>query len=299
MKSNEQMIQEVTAQVVQKKKAQKKRRIRIAAFGITMLLLLTAMIPAVSASRRYGILDLLRDPASHTEQLSPPEEVEALRAQIEAAADPFAHLDPNMPVLLDYSSAVPSGDTFNNNGYSFVLREILNGKAIVNQIVRGSMTDGEITRQETIMEKTFLIVDVFRQDYGKLTEEEKTMWFHAHRLVAGYNPKMIDLSLWTEHLYELNYADEECIHFLVDISSMLIFADHTLAVAITDPLTHLESDIFYANKDGEFAFREEALNQPHALFYIDLPESYADQKAVREFIKQHGISDNMSGFNKN
>ncbi len=298
MKTNEQMIKEVTQQVADRKREQKKRGIRYVSVMLTVLLLAAVLIPAVSASRRFGVIDLMRDPESHIHTASPPEEVEALRAEIEASADPFSHADPKMGVLLDHETAAPCGEVCESNGLTFTLVEIVNGKAIVSERISGSIAEGDITIQDTVEEKIFAVIEVRRTDGLPLTEEEDAYFFRYYRLVSGYNPWQINLCLEAEpYLVNLSYRDAYCQYLLVDVSDMLIFADRTLALALTHfSVGGLDSDVFKADKEGNFAFREEKLTSPHALFYLDLPASYADPAAAKAYEKEHSISKNLKNY---
>ena len=300
MKSNEQMITEVTSQVALKRKEIKKRRIRFTAFGITVVLLLTAMIPAVTAARKSTLMDLKRDPASHIERLPDPAEVEALRAQIDAAGDPFSPAGSENPVLLDRTSEITYGSTVINHGYVFIFRSLIDGKAILNKTVAGSIFDGDAVTQDTVEYKKYAVVDVMREDGKDLTEEDLQLWFYMHRLVAGYEPWSAAFCLACEpYTCDLSYADAKTVHYLIDITDMTIFADRTLALALaTCEWTDLDHDVMYANKKGNFAFHENALQTPHALFYFDLPDSSADADAVKRFEKTHGLTKRFSKYYK-
>ena len=297
MKSNEQMIKEVTAQVAAVKQQRKKRRTRTICVLLTFVLLTAVLLPAVSASRRFGILDLLRSPADHIHTVSPPEEVAALWEQIHACDDPFSGADPYMGVLLDHENAVKYGDTVENNGLTFTFVETVEGKAIVSERIEGGLADGDMTMQDTIEEKTFAVIEVRRTDGMPLAEEDNALFFRYHRLVSGYDPWRISTCLETEaYLVDLSYRDEFCIHLLADISDMPIFADCTLALAITDYTVTLGSDVFRADKEGNFAFREEKISSPHALFYFDLPDSLADAAAAKEYVKSHSVGKNFKNY---
>ncbi len=297
MKSNEQMIKEVTAQVAAVKQQRKKRRTRGICVLLTFVLLTAVLLPAVSAARRFGILDLLRNPAEHIHTVSPPEEVAALWEQIRAGDDPFSNADPYMGVLLDHENAVKYGDTYENNGLTFTFVETVNGKAILSEVIEGSLADGDMTMQDTIKEKTFAVIEVRRTDGAPLTDEDNALFFRYHRLVSGYNPWRIATCLETEaYLVDVSYRDEYCVHLLADITDMLIFADHTLALAVTDYTVTLGGDVFRADKEGNFAFREEALASPHALFYFDLPDTLADPAAAKEYMKSHGVGKNFKNY---
>ena len=297
MKSNEQMIKEVTAQVAAVKQQQKKKRTRIICVLLTFVLLTAVLLPAVSASRRFGILDLLRNPAEHIHTVSPPEEVAALWEQIRASSDPFSNADPYMGVLLDHESAVKYGDTVESNGFTFAFVETVNGKAILSEVIEGSLADGDMTMQDTIEDKTFAVIEVRRTDGAPLSEEDNALFFRFHRLVSGYNPWHICMCLETQaYLADLSYTDEYCVHLLADITGMRIFADHTLALAITDYTVTLGGDVFKADKYGNFAFREEALTSPHALFYFDLPDSLADPAAAAEYVNSHGVNKSFKNY---
>ena len=300
MKSNEQMIKEVTACVVQRKQQIKKKRIRYTALGVTFVLLLLTMIPAAFAARKNNIFDFLRDPASHITNLPTSEEVQALRDEIRASADPFSAAEPDMPVLLDRSTAVPYKETVTSRGYIFAFRSVIEGKAIVYKIVSGSIADGNIVQEETIEKKTFAMVDLMREDGADLTEEDLSLWFYQHRLVSGYEPWSASFCLACEpYLYNISYADAKCVHYLIDITDMLIFADHNLALAFTTcQWTDLDQDVIYADKKGNYAFHENMLTDPHALFYFDIPDAYADARTARKYVKEHGISTNFKDYYK-
>ena len=246
---------------------------------------------------KSALMEFLDDPFSHIAYEEAPDEVQALWEQIHACDDPFSGADPYMGVLLDHENAIKYGDTVENNGLTFTFVETVDGKAIVSERIEGSLTEGFMTMQDTIEEKTFAVIEVRRTDGTPLTEEDNALFFRYHRLVSGYDPWRISTCLETEaYLVDLSYRDEFCIHLLADISDMPIFADRTLALAITDYTVTLGSDVFKADKEGHFAFREEALASPHALFYFDLPDTLADPAAATEYVNSHSISTNLSKY---
>ena len=246
---------------------------------------------------RSALMEFLDDPASHITYDEAPDKVQALWEQIRAGNDPFSTADPYMGVLLDHESAVKYGDTVENNGLTFTFVEIVNGKAIVSERIEGSLTEGYMTMQDTIEEKTFAVIEVRRTDGAPLTEEDNGWFFRYHRLVSGYNPWHICMCLETEaYLVNLSYRDEYCAYLLADISDMQIFAHRTLALAVTDYTVTLESDVFKADKEGNFAFRENKPASPHALFYFDLPDALADPAAAEEYVNSHGVSTDLSRY---
>ncbi len=246
---------------------------------------------------KSALREFLDNPASHIRTAEADPEVQALWEQIRAGDDPFSTADPYMGVLLDHENAAKYGDTYENNGLTFTFVEIVNGKAIVSERVEGGLTEGFMTMRDTIEEKTFAVVEVRRTDGAPLTDVDSALFFRYHRLVSGYNPWRIATCLETEaYLVNLSYRDEYCEYLLADISDMLIFADRTLALAVTDYTVTPESDVFRADKDGNFAFRENKPASPHALFYFDLPDSLADPAAAAEYVNSHSISTNLSKY---
>ena len=299
MKSNEQMITEVTAAVALRRQQINKRKKKAVAVSLSVVILLLLSITAVSAARNGSFLDLFRHPEEHIHTASPPEEVQALWEQIHASDDPFSQADPYMGVLLNHSSAVPCGNEVESDGLNFTFVELVDGKAIVSERIAGSIAEGEMTMQETIEEKTFAVVEVRRTDNAPLTEADRGIFFYYHRLVSGYKPADIVMCLTAEpYLVHLEYADDYCRHLLVDVTHMKMFADRTLALALTEHTIRLEGDVFTADKEGNFAFREGKIISPHALFYFDLPDSYADPAAVKAYESTHTIGTNLRSYKK-
>ena len=297
MKSNEQMIKEVTSAVALRRQQLQKRRKKTVAVSLSVAILLLLSITAASAARNGSFLDLFRHPEEHIHTASPPEEVQALWEQIHASDDPFSNADPYMGVLLDHSTAVPCGDQVESSGLTFTFVEIIDGKAIVSERIAGSIAEGEMTVQDTIEEKTFAEIEVRRTDNSPLTEADRGVLFYYHRLVSGYKPADIVMCLTAEpYLVHLEYADDYCRHFLVDVTHMRMFADRTLALALTEYTIRLEGDVFTADKEGNFAFREGKISSPHALFYFDLPDSYADPLAVKDYENTHALSKNLKSY---
>lgn len=243
------------------------------------------------------VLELLRDVASHTEELDEPPEVLALRDEIESSDDPFSHADPNLPVLLDHGSALRPGTQFISHGYIFTLSEIADGKAIVSEVVGGSLAKGFLVRENAVYEKKFAVIELRRQDGATLSDTEKTMWFFPHRLIGGFEPWITSMCLMAEpHLYHLTYTEETAVYYLIDLSDMLIFADHPLALALTESGIDLGKRNFYADRNGIFAFHESAFSSPHALFYLDIPAVCADPSAAETYAAAHCFSSNFNGY---
>ena len=299
MKSNEQMIAEVTSAVHMRKAERRRQKRRRRILVIVIAVLAVSAVPAVAAARHGSFLDLFRHPEAHIHQIAPAEEVESLRKEIAASSDPFSHADPYSGVLPDHETAVRYGSTVEDHGLAFTFVEIVNGKAIMNEVVSGSIAGGDITMQDRVEEKTFAVIEVRRADRAPLTDAEQELCFLWHRLVSGYKPADTSVILMAEpYQLVLEYRDENCIHYLVDLSSMLIFADHTLALAVTDQGTRLDGKVFIADQDGNYEFREEKIDTPHALFYFDLPDAYADPEAVKAFEKQHPMGKNFKNYRK-
>ena len=243
------------------------------------------------------LMEFLDDPFSHIQTEEPDDEVHALWEQIRASDDPFSNADPYMGVLLDHSSAMPYGNEVESNGLTFTFVELVDGKAIVSERIAGSLTEGYMTMQDTIEEKTFAVIEVRRTDNAPLTEADRGIFFYYHRLVSGYKPADIVMCLTAEpYLVHLEYADDYCRHFLVDVTHMRMFADRTLALALTEHMIRLEGDVFTADKEGNLAFREGKISSPHALFYFDLPDSYADPAAVKAYENTHAIGTNLTKY---
>ena len=255
--------------------------------------------PQEETETKSALREFLDDPASHIQTAAASPETEALWEEIRASADPFSNADPYMGVLLDHETAVQYGDTAENNGMLFTFVEVVNGKAIVPERIEGSLTEGFMTMQDTIEEKTFAIVEVRRADGAPLTQtDHQTIYFYS-RLVSGYKPSDISECLVAEaYLVNLEYEDDFCLHYLIDLSDMLIFADRTLALALTEYMTRLDGDVFIADQNGNYAFREEKISTPHALFYFDLPDSLADPAAVKDYEQTHTIGTNFSKYRK-
>ena len=299
MKSNEQMIAEVTSAVYMRKAERRRQKRRRRILVIVIAVLAVTVVPTVAASRYGSFLDLFRHPEAHIHQIAPAEEVEALREEIAASSDPFSHADPYMGVLLDHDTAVLYGHTVENHGLIFRFEEIVNGKAILNEVVSGSIAEGDITMQDTVEEKTFAVVEIRRTDNAPLTDAELGQSFLWHRLISGYKPADTSFILMAEpYQLVLAYTDAYCMHYLVDITTMRIFADHTLALAVTDHAIRLDGKVFIADKDGNFAFREEKIDTPHALFRFDLPDACADPEAVKAFEELHPMGKNLKSYRR-
>ena len=310
MRSNEEMAAAVK-EAVDLARRKKKRRVKALAVALAAALLFG--IPGSVYARRRAltmpqIMDDLRQKALTVVDDG---EVEAVRAEIAASDGLFSRPNdpPDTEVLLDESQATPVGSRDCSGDYEFCLERLVPGKTVRWRVVGGSIANGDADLKRVVENDVYAIVSLKRLDGGVLTEREERLDFMMNYLIEGYEPESTTACFLGEPV--LRRIDGNTVYYAVAVTNMLIFARHGFALAILENLItedledmtensmgHVSRENFYADKNGNFAFKGWALDRLHALLPFTADESYADEAAEKAYVKTHCINRNFRGYTK-
>lgn len=295
MKSNEEMIFEVTKQIENSRKKQKSRKKLI-----TVCAVLTAFVclaVAAGAVAKYAVLspewrDQLVDSAQNaTEAVG----VDEFRALLAASEDKFSK-DTEYKVLMDYENAIEIGVTQQGGDYVFTLDSIVPGQWLRNKVVSGSLADVENLKFEwQVTDAYFAIFEISRAD-GQPMNEETDPWFHWHRYVAGYNPWGMNMCL--EGAGEFSVFEDGKRWTAVVITDMMMFADHDFVFAPVDLDAQFDPvNDLYADAEGTIELKDTA-PETVVLLRCRIDDRFADKTAQQEFMKDIQYLTKFNGYEK-
>ena len=294
MKTNEEMIFEVTKQIENSRKKQKTRKKLITVCAVLTVFVCLAV--AAGAAAKYAVFspewrEQLFDSAQNATEAVGVDEFKALLA---ASEDKFSK-DTEYQVLMDYENEIEIGVTQTGGDYSFTLHSIVPGKWLRNKVVSGSLADVENLKFEwQVTDAYFAIFETVRADGQPMTDEDT--WFHWHRYVAGYNPWGMNMCLEGAGEYSV-YEDGKRLTAVV-ITDMMMFADHDFVFAPVDLDARYDSmNDLYADADGTITLQDTA-PETVVLLRCRIDDRFADKTAQKEFMKDREYLANFNGYEK-
>ncbi len=295
MKSNEEMIFEVTRQVEISRQKQKTRKKLITVCTVISVFLCLGI--AAGAAGKFAVFspewrEQLVDSAQNATEAVGVDEFKALLA---ASEDKFSK-DTEYQVLMDYENEIGIGVTQTGGDYSFTLHSIVPGKWLRNKIVSGSLANVEDLQFEwQVTDAYFAIIETARTDAQPMTDADT--WFHWHRYVAGYNPWGMNMCL--EGAGEYSVYEDGKRWTAVVITEMMMFADRDFVFAPADPdVPYAASDEFmYADAEGTMELKDTA-PETVVLLRCKIPDTFADKAAQQEFMKDREYLTKFDGYEK-
>lgn len=294
MKSNEEMIFEVTKQIENSRKKQKTRKKLITVCAVLTVFVCLAV--AAGAAGKFAVFspewrNQLFDSAQNADEAIG---VDEFRALLAASEDKFSK-DTEYKVLMDNENAIEIGVTQQGGDYVFTLNSIVPAKWLRNKVVSGSLADVENLKFEwQVTDAYFAIFETVRADGQPMTDEDT--WFHWHRYVAGYNPWGMNMCLEGAGEYSV-YEDGKRLTAVV-ITDMMMFADHDFVFAPVDLDAQFDPvNDLYADAEGTIELKDTA-PETVVLLRCRIDDRFADKAAQKEFMKDREFLANFNGYEK-
>lgn len=295
MKSNEEMIFEVTRQVEINRKKQKSRKKIITV--VSVLTVFACLGIAAGAAAKYVVFSpewrnqLTEGVQNATEAIG----VDEFKEKLAASGDKFSK-DPEYQVLMNYDEAIEIGVSQQGGDYVFTLDSIVPGQWLRNMIVGGSIADvANLQFEWQVTDAYFAIMEIGRTD-GQPMQDETDPWFHWNRYVAGYNPWGMNMCL--EGAGEFSVYEDGKRWTAVVITDMMMFADHDFVFAPVDMDAQYDStNDLYADAEGAIELKDTA-PETVVLLRCKLPDSFADKAAQQEFMEGREYLTNFNGYEK-
>ncbi len=294
MKSNEEMIFEVTKQIENSRKKQKTRKKIITVCAVLTVFVCLAV--AAGAAGKFAVFspewrEQLFDSAQNADEAIG---VDEFKEQLAASDDIFSK-DNEYQVLMNHEKAVAIGISQQGGDYVFTLNSIVPAKWLRNKVISGSLADVENLKFEwQVTDAYFAIFETVRADGQPMTDEDT--WFHWHRYVAGYNPWGMNMCLEGAGEYSV-YEDGKRLTAVV-ITDMMMFADHDFVFAPVDLDARYDTmNDLYADADGTIELKDTA-PETVVLLRCKIDDKFADKAAQKEFMKDREFLANFNGYEK-
>lgn len=299
MKTNKEMIADVTEQVLAHNKKQRARR-KTAAAVLAVMTVFACLAVAAGASGiagRWAVLspewrDNLIDRAQNAGTADGVEDFKTRRAQ----SDDILAKDENYFILPDRENEVFINVTQTGGDYIFILESVVPAEQLRNRLVSGSLASGDMVFEWQVSVEYYALVRVSRVD-GTAMSDEEDPFFHFHRYIEGYNPFMVNMCLEGDGAFTVHDGDTKL--YVVNVTKLVAFADRTLVLAPTDiDGTYDAQTYLYAAKDEPIVLKDTAPDNV-VLLKFDLPDSMVDKQVQKELLKDHEeMFNNFRGYEK-
>lgn len=291
MKTNMEMANEVIMEVIEfnsKKKRFNKKAVMSLVAAVVLVLSL-----AVSASAGVGGIfstqwrNTIKDAIIGADKT---EGVEELQNAIAQSDDKFCYEDGCNEMLLDYKDVIEIDKTVTDSGLKFTFDKIVSGKTIRQRRVSGKLSNGTAVFEQYVRDSHFAIIEISREDAGKLTQKDIERIFRFGFLVEGYKPYISTMCM-EGNCMKKEYDDEYTRYIAIEVTDLMIYADKGLGIAVYVYNENYNINIGDKIKETENAGFEftEKVNGPHAVFNFKVDASYANKKAVKEFDSNNGM----------
>ena len=296
MKTNKQMIEEVT-NAVQMHTAKQKSKRKTALTLVSVLTVFVCLAVAAGAAAKFAVFspewrnELIHNAQNAEKAIG----VDEFKEKLAASDDMFAK-DENYPVLMNYDKAIEIGVSQQGGDYVFTLDSIVPAQWLRNKIVSGSLADVENLKFEwQVTDAWFAIFAISRTD-GFPMHEGSDPFFHWHRYVAGYNPFMMNMCL--EGAGEFSVYEDGKRWTAVVINDMMMFADRDFVFAPVDLESQYAADntYLYADAEGTIELKDTA-PETVVLLRCKIDDKFADKAAQEEFKKDRFL-ENFNGYEK-
>ncbi len=298
MKTNNEMIECITAQVEKhNKKVSIRRKTVIIISTITSLLICLLVGASASGIITIGTPEhteyIKENTKEKTENAKTTYTTEELRQQIEKSDDIYSIASRTdltfSEILLDYSTSVPVNQTVTNGGYTYKFVSITEGKKLDNVCVNGSPIKGTAEFEWQVFDSIYALFEITRTD-GKRITDDNYVYFRNQNYVIGIEPLFAYMTFTKNTIY---YRDEHTYYMAVELNDMRAFAGDEFVICFFDA-TRNDSFVsepdprtdIYATADGIFEIKEH-FTRTHALFRFRIDEKHKDIKKLEELKELH------------
>ena len=296
MKTNKEMIADVTEQVIAHNKKQRARR-KTAAAILAVMTVFVCLAVAAGAAGRWAVFspEWREELINSAQNAGTADGVEEFKTK-RAASDDILAQDDNYLLLPDRENEVPVNVTQTGKDYTFTLESIMPVEELRNRLVSGSLAHGDMKFEWQVSNEYYALVRVSRVD-GTAMSYEEDPFFHFHRYIEGYNPFMVNMCLEGDGAFSV--LDGDSILHVVNVTKLVAFADRTLVLAPTEINGTYDAQTYlYAAKDEPIVLKDTAPDNV-VLLKFDLPDSMVDKQVQKELLKDHEeMFNNFRGYEK-
>lgn len=297
MKTNKEMIEEVTDRVMQHdRKVKSKRKVTVSLFAVlTVFICLAVAAGASGIANRWAVFspewrDNLIDRAQNAGTADGVENFKERRAQ----SDDILAKDENYFILPDRENEVFINVTQTGGDYIFTLESIIPAEQLRNRLVSGSLARGDMVFEWQVNVEYYALVRISRTDGQPMRDEEGgDPFFHFHRYIEGYSPFAVNMCLEGDGAFTV--MDGDTMIYAVNVTQLVAFADRTLVLCPVDIDGDYDcTEHLYAAKDEPIT-RKDTAPATAVLLTFDLPDSMADKNAQQELL--NGREEMFNNFN--
>ncbi len=292
MKTNNEMISEIITEINIKNTKGRKNKKNLATIIIVFSLILCIGIGAYAAKNHYpiGTKDWFEQLKQNTTYTTGKEVAEQFREKMRNTDDIFSENGVKYgydEVIMNYETSVPVNQIKECGDLVFNFKSITEGDVLRRVVVSGSPVKGTAEYEWQVQKHHFALFEVTRTDGQKFTEENYIA-FRFLRFVDGYDPFTTNMCLEGINP-EIHVIKDDTVYVAAGITNMLIFAKNDLyltAVEFNGEFNMFEH--IYASKKGDIILKDNAPENT-VMFRFNIDKSFADKKAVKQFVKEYGI----------
>ena len=289
MKTNNEMIADIMAEL---DNASAKKRISGKATAILIVTISIILCIGIGAFAAKLYLPMLSDEwkeelSIKAENADKKETAEEFRERMKNTDDIYSQngvKHGHDEVIMNYESSVPVNLVQKSGELLYSFKSVTEAEVLrlTGSLVAGTQFEWQIQK------RYFALFEITRADGQTLTEEDYAPFRFLH-FVDGYDPLTTNMALEGECPW-IQINTDDVYYYAVDITEMLIFAEHDLYLTAVDMdggfdiTRHISTD-----ENGGIMLRDTA-PEKSVMFRFSLDKSFGDKKAEMQFIREHGIS---------
>ena len=282
MKTNKEMISEVTQQVLSHTSEMRRRKKAFASIAavLTLFICLTAFAAA------SGKMSLFSDEwftAMRQNILNAGDSVDAedFRVRLEASTDRFSS-DENYHVLMNYDTAEKIDQTIEKDGLVFYFDSVVQAEQMKNVRISGSIADADAVYEWQVFDAVYAILSVTVPD--GMTDCDVS-W---KEFVDGYDPFTTLMCMEGDGQYSVQEGNTTW--YAVNITDLAAFAGNGLVLVssfFTGDVGSYEfaNEYITADEDGVLSLTDAAPSSA-VLFRFTLPKSWADKDVQKQLTEE-------------
>lgn len=287
MKTNNEMIAEIMTEVNNANEKRKFNRKVPAILIVTISLIACIGIGAFAAKNVYPLFsdEWEEDIRTNIPLATGKEAAEEFRGRMKNTDDIYSEngvKSGHDEVIMRYENSMPINQIQQSGNLIFNFKSIT--EAEVLRLNGSAVQETEFEWQ--VQKHYYALFEITRADGQKFTDEEHIP-FRFLRFVEGYDPYTTNFCL--EGACHIEVATDDVMYYAVDITDMLIFAENDLyltAIEMNGEFNMFEH--IYASKKGDIILKDNAPENT-VMFRFNVDKSFADKKAVKQFVKEYGL----------
>lgn len=288
MKTNNEMIADIMTEIDNTKNKRKINGKTTAILISTMCLVLCIGIGAFAAKYVYPMFsDEWNEEIKTNIALATGKEVaEEFRERMKTIDDIYSEKAVKTghdEVIMCYENSIPVNQIQQSGNLILNFKSITEAEVLrlVGSVVQGTEFEWQIQK------RYYALFEITKADGQKFTTEDYIP-FRFLRFVEGYDPYTTNFCLEVDST-QITVDTDNVMYYAVDITNMLIFADYDLfltAIDMDGGFNILEN--IFATKEGDMILKDNA-PENSVMFRFNLDSSFADKKAVKQFVRTYEI----------